>query len=264
MSLVFAAITPHPPLLVPAIGKEKTAKLQATADAFDELEKKLYIAKPDAIIVFSPHGLLLEDTMSMNVNPEFTVNLKEFGDLVTTQTFKGAIDIAFRLREAVLNAGYLLNTHTSGELDYGTGIPLLFLMRHLPDVPVLPIGNSLLPAKTHFDFGYQIKEAVMNTNKRVALIASSDLSHRLTSDAPGGFSPAGKQFDDAVLFALQGRNTTALLNLDPAVVHEAASCGWYTLIMLLGALQRVNYELSVLAYESPFGVGYLTAEFALL
>lgn len=263
MSLVFAAITPHPPLLVPAIGKEKTAKLQATADAFDELEKKLYIAKPDTIIVFSPHGLLLEDTMSMNVNPEFTVNLKEFGDLLTIQTFKGAIDVAFRLRESVRAAGFLLNTHTSGELDYGTGIPLLFLMRHLQDVSVLPIGNSLLPAKMHFDFGYQIKEAIMNTNKRVALIASSDLSHRLTSEAPGGFSPTGKQFDDAVLSALQGRNTTALLNLDPAMVHEAASCGWYTLLMLLGALQRVNYELSVLAHESPFGVGYLTAEFAL-
>ena len=263
MSLVFAAVTPHPPHLIPTIGKEKTAKLQSTANAFDELEKKLYIAKPDTVIVFSPHGLLLEDTMIMNVNPKFTVNLKEFGDLITAQTYKGAIDVAFRLREAVRGAGFSLNTHSSEELDYGVSIPLLFLMRHLPNATILPISNSLLSAKIHFDFGYEIKEAIMNTNKRVALIASSDLSHRLTSDAPGGFSPAGKKFDEIVLSALQSHNTTALLNLDPRVVHEAASCGWYTLIMLLGALQRVNYELSVLAHESPFGVGYLTAEFAL-
>lgn len=263
MSLVFAAITPHPPLLVPTIGKEKTAQLQKTTNAFAALEEKLYAAKPEVIIIFSPHGSLLEGMMSMNVNPSFTLHLKEFGDLVTIQNFKGAIDFAFRLRETVRRADFTLNIYSTEELDYGAGIPLLFLMRHLPETAILPIGNSLLPAKTHFDFGYQIKEAIMNTNKRVALIASSDLSHRLTSDAPGGFSPAGKQFDDAVLSALQGRNTTALLNLDPAVVHEAASCGWYTLLMLLGALQRVNYELSVLAHESPFGVGYLTAEFAL-
>ena len=263
MSLVFAAITPHPPILLPTIGKEKTIELKATADAFAALEEKLYIARPDTIIIFSPHGQLLQDAMSINVSPEFEAQLKEFGDLVTQQKFKGAIDDAFKLRDVVRGAGIPLNIYTSKNLDYGVAIPLLFLTRHLPDVKIIPIGNSLLSAKTHFEFGYQIKESIFDTNKRIALIASSDLSHRLTSTAPGGFSPTGKQFDDAVLSALKDRNTTSLLNLDSAIVNEAASCGWYTLIMFLGALQRVNYELSVLAYESPFGVGYLTAEFIL-
>ena len=43
----------------------------------------------DAIFIISPHGSLFSDAFTMNVCPEFTTDLKDFGDLTTKIKFKG-------------------------------------------------------------------------------------------------------------------------------------------------------------------------------
>ncbi|MEK7084158.1 MAG: hypothetical protein AAB932_02925, partial [Patescibacteria group bacterium] len=72
MSLVFAAITPHPPLLVPGIGKEKMGIIHATKQAMDRVEEMLYLSKPHSIIVISPHGTIYPDSFSVNAHTEFS------------------------------------------------------------------------------------------------------------------------------------------------------------------------------------------------
>jgi len=39
-----------------------------------------------------------------------------------------------------------------------------------------------------------IAEKISETNKRVAVIASGDLSHALITSAPAGYNPAGPEF----------------------------------------------------------------------
>src|SRR4030042_694582 len=97
--LTFAAITPHPPILIPSIGRENTKRIKKTAEAMEELEKKLIAAKPDTIIIISPHGALLPDAFSINLNPEYTSNLEEFGDFSTKVKFKTNTALAFRIKE---------------------------------------------------------------------------------------------------------------------------------------------------------------------
>lgn len=54
--LCFAAISPHPPLLLPSVGsKEDKEQVKKTLAALDSLAKKFKEAKPDSIIIFSPH-----------------------------------------------------------------------------------------------------------------------------------------------------------------------------------------------------------------
>jgi MEMO1 family protein len=53
MSLVFAAISPHPPLLIPSIGKEAIKKIQKTKEALEKLEEDLYLSRPEIIIIIS-------------------------------------------------------------------------------------------------------------------------------------------------------------------------------------------------------------------
>jgi hypothetical protein len=43
MSLVFAAIVPHPPLLIPSIGKEGIKKIDKTKRALEKMEVKRVI-----------------------------------------------------------------------------------------------------------------------------------------------------------------------------------------------------------------------------
>lgn len=263
MSLVFAAIAPHPPILIPAIGRDHLKKIRATQEALEKMEEDLYVAKPETIVIISPHGNLLPDAFSLNLNPSYRVDLKEFGDLTTTAEYRCDMDLSLQITEAAKLKHLPLVLQTDPILDYGSAVPLSYLARHLAEIKIIPLGYALLNAKTHLDFGYLIKEEIMKTNRRVAVIASGDLSHALTSEAPAGFSPEGKKFDEALMENLKNRNTAALLNLDPRFCEAAAECGLRSFLILLGVLQRVNYDLKILSYEGPFGVGYLTAEFAL-
>ena len=101
----------------------------------------------------------------------------------------------------------------------------------------------------------------MESDKRVAIIASANLSHGLTTDSPAGFREEGKKFDQSIIELLQSHNTTGIATLPHELVENAAETGYTSLLILLGALKNVNYEFKNLAYEHPFGVGYLTAEF---
>lgn len=261
MSLVFAAITPHPPILIPTIGKEHLKEIQATEEAMKKMEQDLYVAKPDTIIIISPHGRLLSDAFSININPTYQVDLREFGDLTTKNVYQSDLHLALKITESAKLKHLPLVLQTEPILDHGSAVPLFYLTQHLPNIKIIPVGYSLLEAKTHLDFGYLIKEEVMNSNQRVAIVASGDLSHALTDEAPAGFSPEGKKFDEMLIEDLKSHNTSALVNADPKFCEAAAECGLRSFLILLGALQRVNYELKLLSYEGPFGVGYLVAEF---
>ncbi len=263
MSLVFAAITPHPPLLIPSIGKEAAKKIDKTKRALEKLEEDLYLSKPEVIVIFSPHGNLLKDAFTVNLCPKYQSDLREFGDLSTQLTFNGEMQLMSSLRQACESVNITCRSISEPPLDHGVTVPLYFLTKHLNNIPIIPIGFCDADWKTHLEFGGLIKEQIMNCNKRVAVIASGDLSHALTTDAPAGFNPLGAEFDQKIqnLFALQ--NTTGLLQIDPAMISAAAECGFRAFLMLSGVLRGVNYQYHSYCYESPFGVGYLTASFTL-
>lgn len=261
--LTFAAITPHPPILIPNIGRENTKRIKKTAEAMEKLEKILFDSKPDTIIIISPHGALLPDAFSINLNPEYASNLEEFGDFATKVKFKTNTALAFRIKELMEDRNIPLSLTSNEFLDHGAVIPLYFLTKRLPGVSILPIGYSLLDFKTNFNFGDILKEIVLNERKRIAVIASGDLSHHLTKDAPAGYSPRGKEFDDKLVELITNKNTAGILKLDPDLVEKAGECGLRSILILLGLLERINYTPEILSYEGPFGVGYLVANFKL-
>jgi AmmeMemoRadiSam system protein B len=261
--LAFAAITPHPPILIPTIGRENTKRVQKTIEAMEELEKKLVEANPETIIVISPHGAILPDAFSINLNPKYASNLQEFGDFATKLEFKTDTALAFRIKELMEDKNIPLILTSEQFLDHGAVVPLYFLTKQLNSVPILPMGYSLLDLKTHFNLGDYLKEIILDEEKRIAIIASGDLSHRLTKDAPAGYSPRGKEFDEKLIELIANKNTAGLLNLDADLIEEAGECGLRSLVILLGLLERINYTPEILSYEGPFGVGYLVANFKL-
>ncbi|OGH95027.1 MAG: hypothetical protein A2538_05080 [Candidatus Magasanikbacteria bacterium RIFOXYD2_FULL_41_14] len=262
--LVFAAITPHPPLLIPTIGKkEALGKIQKTKTAMESLEEDLYLAKPNIIIVISPHAHNFSDSFALNVCPEYETDLRQFGDLATKLKFKGEMDMPSQLREMSLEKKIKTSMISEPRLDHGATVPLYYLTKHITDIALMPISFTDLDWKTHFDFGYMLKELIMNTNKRVAVIASGDLSHALTSDAPAGYSPVGQKFDDTIRELLSTNNIAGFLQLEEDFVEQAAQCGLRSFLILLGILRDFKYTYKEYSYEGPFGVGYLTANFQL-
>ena len=88
MPIVFSAITPHPPVLIPEIGKDNLAKIKKTEEAMKKLEQDLYAAKPESILIISPHGQIFDDAFNINLSASYKANFKDFGDFGLELEFK--------------------------------------------------------------------------------------------------------------------------------------------------------------------------------
>ncbi len=260
MSLVFAGITAHTPLLMPTIGKEGLAVIEKTKTAMEQLERELFAAQPETIIVITPHGDALPDALSINLNTKFVTNFEEFGDLVTKLEWKSEIMLIDRLREDFKDKHLPLVLGSAEFLDYGTAIPLYYLTQHLPEIRVIPLIASQLDIKTHYAVGKALKDEIMGSTKRVAVIASADLSHRVGENSPEGLSPKGVAFDEKIMEIISKNNSMGVMDIDEQWITESRTCGAKVIATLCGLLDDVHHEARVLSYEKPFGVGYLVAQ----
>ena len=206
---------------------------------------------------------MIPDAFSINIADKFKLQFEEFGDFTTRKEFKSNTSFAHRLKERLEDHNFpaILTSHKN--LDHGVSVPLFFLAKHTPDIQITPISFSLLDLKTHFDFGKIISEEIHQTNQRIAVIASGDLSHKLTKAAPAGYSPQGKVFDKKLVELIQKKETESILKLDDALIEDAGECGLRSIIILLGILNRKKYTPEILSYEGPFGIGYLVANYKL-
>lgn len=261
----FFAITPHAPVLAPTVGKEEAVKYAAkTIDAMKDLEEKLYLTKPDTIIILSPHGNPPPGTFVIELDKEYHLTLKEFGDFKTKKKFLANSKLIESIRHGAIDDGLPVSLDTYEKLNYGASIPLLALTEHLPKARLVPINTSDLDLRTHFEFGKIIREACYKSGaERIAVIASADLSHKLSDASPAGFSPRAKEFDETLINFIETKNTIGILNLDKELIKEAEACGLTSIVTLLGVMDKINCEPQTFSYEAPFGVGYLVEHFKL-
>src|SRR3989339_193434 len=174
MSLVFAGIVPHPVVLLPTIGKDAILKLDATRTALEKLEQELYLAKPHRIIIITPHEGVFEDAFVVNAHTELESRFEKFGDMTTQYTWKGAPELGAKIQHKTNKQNLPTRLVSNDYLGHGASIPLVYLTTHLKDVSILPIGYSKLDTKSHVAFGELIKEVIMESDKRIAVIASGD------------------------------------------------------------------------------------------
>ena len=96
-------------------------------------------------------------------------------------------------------------------------------------------------------------------------LVSGDLSHRTEPGAPGGYSPAGEEFDRRLMTLLAENDMEAVLKLDEQLIQDAGECGYRPLLIGLGFSEKLagkgELDIEVLSYEAPFGVGYGVAQF---
>lgn len=198
--IAFAAIAPHPPLLLPSVGSEEDRKkVRKTLDALDILAGRFKKAKPDVIVISSPHP------------------------------------------------------------DWGFDVPLYFFAGGFKGkIETFLTGFESPPE--HFEKGRKFFEKLPK-DKRIAFIASGDLSHCLKKEGPYGFHSDGPKFNRAVQEYLTQKNIDDFLKLDEKF-PEAGECGLRSFSFLLGALKAsgADWQAKILAYEGPFGVGYLVAQ----
>ena len=268
MPWVWAALMPHPPILVPEVGLGRENEARETRKGLELLVESLRDRKPDVLLVLSPHQPYAPGALFLNSAGRATGTLAPFGAPSVTIGLACSRELRRAAADRLSALGVRIREGSRPDLtsDQGTLVPLYFLRRawgrdgenppeSLPTTLLTsPIG--LTPGEAFF-LGERL--ALFDGGLRWGLVASGDLSHRLTLDAPAGYSPEGRVFDAAVLEALRSADAGPLISLSPETLKAAGECGLRSVMTMLGLAGAVRGAIRVFSYEGPFGVGYCSA-----
>lgn len=61
MSVVAAYTVPHPPLIIPAIGRGEERQIQNTIDAYRDIAHRIAEHRPQTIVISTPYAPLYRD-----------------------------------------------------------------------------------------------------------------------------------------------------------------------------------------------------------
>jgi MEMO1 family protein len=258
--LVFSGIAPHPPIMVPEVGRESIAGVVDSIDAMAELTRRLVDSGAESVVLISPHAPLEMDAFVAYDGPEVYGDFSHFHAPETGFRIPVDEELLAAIKRVAASESYEVSTLPMRDLDHGTAVPLYFLLENGWRGKVVTLGYSFLSNEDHLRFGSCIKRAVDQVGRRVAFIASGDLSHRLKPQAPAGFNPDAHIFDQQVVEALRSNTPQRIVDIDFNLRKLAGECGYRSMLVAIGASSDLPLSCEVLNYEAPFGVGYLVAQ----
>jgi aromatic ring-opening dioxygenase LigB subunit len=259
-SIVFAGIAPHPPLLVPEVGGPRIAQVAASQLALREFSRRLVATSPETVVVISPHSPLDPRCFSARSTAELKGDFREFHAPDVKLVFKNDLDLLNAIRHAGQGEDIeVLDLERDYPLDHGALVPLYYLREAGWSGPLVVFGLTLRSNEEHLRFGQVIARAADKLGRRVAVVASGDLSHRLIVGGPYEFEPTAHLFDELMVEAIAGGNADQALSVDPDLRERAGECGYRSIVIALGCVNQTPRDHQVLCYEGPFGVGYMVA-----
>lgn len=259
---------PHPPVLLPEIGRGREQQISTTSEAADRIADEISRLEPDTIILSTPHAPCFRDFFYITRTKNLRGSFANFGRPELEFAFENDLPLAediIRQAERVgLPAGFL--DHGTRErlsideqLDHGALVPLYYVWKKVRNFKLVLLSTPMMDPQRIFKFGQCIADAVTASDRKVVYIASGDLSHGLTEDAPAGLLKQGAPYDRRIKRIIETNDIHDLLEISQHEMQEAAECGTRSLVMMYGALDGCELESQVLSYEGPFGVGYLCA-----
>lgn len=264
-TIIAAALLPHPPIMVPEVGGAEVQKIYKTVNATTQVATYINKYKPDTVVILSPHGPMFRNAMGISLTPMLCGNFARFGAGETALEFVNDTKMAQQIsvlsaRRGVpviqIDEATAARYRLSLELDHGALVPLYYLHEAGFRGEVVYATVGMLDYAEMEAFGAAVHETAHFSNKKIAVIASGDLSHRLLPDAPAGFNPRGKEFDEQVLAAMRENSLPLLRRLPDDLVEDAGQCGLRPIHFLLSVVAELTVKTELLSYEGPFGVGY--------
>jgi len=266
MSIIKAYTLPHPPLAIPSVGRGKEFLVEKTLSAFEKVSKEIAEIKPETIIFITPHSILYSDYFHISPGGNAKGSFGRFGAAKEILTTIYDEELAYIIEGLAETESIYAGSQGEKDknLDHGTTVPMWCINKNFSDYKSLRISQSGMSPAEHYRFGQVIAKAIEQLEQKTVIIASSDLSHKLQDDGPYGYASEGAKFDSLVTDYISSGDFLSLLKIPGELRSEAGECGYNSLVILAGCLDRKNVDAELLSYEAPYGVGYAVARFDVL
>ncbi len=258
MPIIAAYMVPHPPLIIPEVGRGGEAQIEETKIAYERVAEEITEIEPETIIISSPHATMYADYFHISPGNAATGSFSRFGadkvKFIEEYDTTLVSEIEKRAKKISFPAGTL--GEVDRDLDHGTMVPLFFIRKKYKGGKIVRVGLSGFPLTDHYRMGQIIQDAVDATGKRAVYVASGDLSHKLQDYGPYGYAAEGPVYDQKVMDVCQRGAFGELLEFDEDFCDKAAECGHRSFVIMAGALDGMKVRANRLSHQDITGVGY--------
>lgn len=269
MPLVYACIAPHGGEIIPALSGEKSALYSPTTTGMRTLAVQMREARPDIIVIASPHNLRLQKHIGVVISEYSSgkltegrkqIKLRARCDIEFAQKIVAAAE-GLALPIVAANFGALEGPMSDLAMDWGTLVPLWFFLKGagLKSKIVIVTPSRGIPLKQNFEFGKAVAEVSEKSDRRVVFVASADQAHAHLKNGPYGFNPKAKKYDRRVMKAIQQQKMDSILSIGADLVKAAKPDSLWQLAILAGALAVVPMKGELISYQVPTYYGMLCA-----
>jgi len=259
MGIVYACISPHPPIIVPEVGRGREREVQRTLDALAQVAQEMASQRPQLAVLVAVHGPLHPTAFTLLEADRAEGDFAQWGAPQVQLSFPLDREAVAAVRREASARDLPLRTVAQWDLDWSATVPLYYLRSGLEGASLVLLNISFLPPRDHFRLGQAVRAAIEGLGRRAAIIASADLSHRLSPEGPYGFDPAGPELDQRLEEAVARWDVEAVLSLPLEFRERAGDDAVPSLSLLMGALDGLRVRPRVLSHEGPWGVGYMVA-----
>ena len=258
MGIKAAYMVPHPPLIVPAVGRGGEVKILPTTKAYERVAQEIAKIAPDTIAILSPHSVMYGDYFHISPGDGAEGDFGRFGAPQVAFDEKYDKEFATVLESLLYSDDFPGGTlgEREKELDHGTMVPLYFIRKFYQGGKIIRIGLSGLPLADHYKLGTYIKQVSEDLDRNTVIVASGDLSHKLQDYGPYGFDPAGPVYDEKIMEAAKNSDFGGMLEFDEDFLDKAAECGHRSFCIMAGCFDGLDVKSEVLSHQDITGVGY--------
>ena len=258
MAILAAFMVPHPPMIVPAVGRGSEKQVLETTLAYERAAEEIAALEPDTVLITSPHTVMYADYFHISPGSEAKGSFARFHAPRVRFSETYDTDLVDRICQLAEEADFPAGTlgERDPDLDHGTMVPLWFLRQKYAGGKLVRIGLSGLPLADHYRLGQLLARAVEDTGRRAVLIASGDLSHKLQTYGPYGFAPEGPEYDRRIMEVCGQGDFGALFDFDETFCDKAAECGHRSFVIMAGAFDGLRVNAEALSHQDVTGVGY--------
>lgn len=258
MSINAAFMVPHPPLIVPEVGRGGEKQIETTSAAYRKTAEAIAALEPETIVISSPHATMYADYFHISPGRSAEGSFARFHAPQVRFKVEYDTELVKAIEGIAEENGFPAGTQgqRDPELDHGVMVPLYFIRQFYSGFKLVRVGLSGLPLEDHYRLGQMIRKAAEETGRRVVYVASGDLSHKLQAYGPYGFAPEGPQYDERIMDVCGRAAFGELFDFEESFCERAAECGHRSFVIMAGALDGQAVEAEKLSHEDVTGVGY--------